>query len=330
MNILIVYEGLLPAKLYGGTERVVWSLGKELVKLGHKVTYLTVNGSYCDFASIIIFNKEKPLHKQIPDNIDIVHFNSYSGDTSLIRTPYINTMHGNTKSSIELDINTVFVSKNHAERYGSKEYVQNGLDWNEYTLPDFSIKRNYFHFLGNAAWRVKNVKGAIDIVKDVPNERLKILGGYRFNFKMGMRFTFSPKISFEGMVGGTKKDKLINGSKGLIFPVRWNEPFGLAIIESLFYGCPIFGTPYGSLPELVPPEVGYLSSNKVDLVNAVKDSGSFSARRCHEFAQDNFNSKVMTLDYIEKYHRVLSGETLNPSKPMLLMLQETKFLEWNS
>ena len=189
---------------------------------------------------------------------------------------------------------------------------------------------SYFHFLGNAAWRVKNVKGAIDIVKDVPTEKLKVLGGYRFNFKMGMRFTFSPKISFEGMVGGIEKDKLINSSKGLIFPVRWHEPFGLAIIESLFYGCPVFGTPYGSLPELIPAEVGYLSCNKADLVGAIKNSGSFSALRCHEFALDTFNSKTMTLDYIEKYNRVLSGETLNPDKPALIMVQETKFLEWNS
>ena len=54
------------------------------------------------------------------------------------------------------------------------------------------------------------------------------------------------------MVGGTNKTKLLNQSKGLLFPVRWHEPFGLAILESLHYGCPVFGTPRGSCLKLVP------------------------------------------------------------------------------
>ena len=134
--------------------------------------------------------------------------------------------------------------------------MHNGLDWNDYSTPELMKSRNYFHFLGNAAWRVKNVSGAINVIKKTKTQRLKVLGGVRFNFKMGMRFTFSTKVGFEGMVGGQTKFDLLNGSKGLIFPVKWHEPFGLAIIESLYFGCPVFGTPYGSLPELVTSDFG--------------------------------------------------------------------------
>lgn len=154
------------------------------------------------------------------------------------------------------------------------------------------------------------------------------IGGKRFNFKMGMRFTFSPKISFYGMVGGEKKDKLLNGYKGLIFPVRWHEPFGLAIIESLYFGCPVFGTPYGSLPELVPPEVGVLSNNKNTLIEAIKNSQDFSPIACHNYAVKKFNSKKMALSYIDKYERVISGETLNKTNPQLKEIQTEKFLPW--
>ncbi|MEF9931013.1 MAG: glycosyltransferase, partial [Bacteroidales bacterium] len=53
------------------------------------------------------------------------------------------------------------------------------------------------------------------------------------------------------MIGGEQKLNILKESKGLIFPVIWNEPFGLAITESLYCGAPVFGTPYGSLPELI-------------------------------------------------------------------------------
>ena len=57
MRILLVNTGLIPVQLYGGTQRVVWGLGKELVKLGHEVTYLVKKGSYSDFASVIYIDE---------------------------------------------------------------------------------------------------------------------------------------------------------------------------------------------------------------------------------------------------------------------------------
>ncbi len=329
MRILIVNTGILPVKLYGGTERVIWALGKELVKLGHEVIFMVKEGSSCDFAKILPIQNDKPLVEQIPGNIDVVHFNFKPPGLKQLQVPYLITIHGNSNNLLELDKNTVFVSKNHALRYNSHSYIHNGLDWDEYTPPDFNLKRKYFHFLGNAAWRVKNVKGAIEVIKQTQSEKLKVLGGVRFNFKMGIRLTFSPKVSFYGLVGGKEKDKLINGSKGLLFPVKWHEPFGLAIIESLYYGCPIFSTPYGSLPELVKDEVGFLSNSKKELVEAISNPGIFSPRICHEYAVEEFNSKKMALAYLERYQDVIEGKFLNESPPKLKTVQEQKFLAWN-
>ncbi len=145
---------------------------------------------------------------------------------------------------------------------------------------------------------------------------------------MGIRLTFSPKISFEGMVGGSRKDRLINGSRGLIFPVLWHEPFGLAITESLFYGCPVFATPYGSLPELINKEVGFLSNNSTDLATAAAEAESYSAKICHEYAVENFNSQIMAKEYLKKYDTVLNGKELNAQPPVLKKIAETKFLPW--
>ena len=56
MHILIVNNTTIPAFKYGGTERIIWWLGKDLVKRGHKVTYLVESGSSCDFAAVIPYN----------------------------------------------------------------------------------------------------------------------------------------------------------------------------------------------------------------------------------------------------------------------------------
>ncbi len=328
MNILIVNNGKIPVQYYGGTERVIWYLGRELVSLGHKVSFLLEPGSSCDFADIIARDPQKTIAAQIPPGTDVVHFNFTPAGYNEIDRPYIVTMHGNANTQEELDQNTVFVSGNHAQRFGSSSFVYNGLDWNDYTRPHFDVKRNYFHFLGKAAWRVKNVKGAINIIRRTRNEKLKVLGGKRFNINMGLRFTFSPRVRFYGMVAGKEKFELLQHSKGLIFPVRWHEPFGLAIIESLYYGCPVFGTAYGSLPELVPAETGFLSDNCSELARRIEDAGSYSNRYCHEYAVENFNSKKMALAYLEKYAQVISGEKLNSKAPCLIEIQQEKFLPW--
>ncbi|WP_152286596.1 glycosyltransferase [Flavicella marina] len=328
MKITIVYKELIPAKLYGGTQRVIWGLGKELTKLGHEVVYLVKKGSYCDFAQVKAIDDSIPIVDQVPSNSDVVHFQFEPEELTRLKIPYVITMHGNVNHQNPFDKNTIFVSKNHAERHNSDSFVHNGLDWNEYNSPNFSKNRSYFHFLGNAAWRVKNVQGAIDVIKNSKTEQLKVLGGVRFNFNMGLRLTFSTKVSFAGMVDEQKKASLINQSKGLIFPIKWHEPFGLAITESLYYGCPVFATPYGSLPELVNEQVGFLSNSKETLTDAVKNSDAYSPKTCHEYAKEQFNSKLMTMRYLEKYERVMSKEKLNSENPKLVKIQTDKYLAW--
>lgn len=324
MKILIAYQGIIPVTNYGGTERVIWYLGKELSKLGHAVTFLVNKGSHCDFAKVIFLDPTQRLTDQIPEEVDIIHFNFFP--SVHITKPYIITMHGNINDDRKFDLNTVFVSANHAERFGSKAFVHNGLDWDDYQQPSFNNTRPHYHFLGNAAWRVKNVQGAINIIHQTKKEKLKVLGGTRLNFSMGFRLTTSPRIRFYGMVGGEKKFSLLNGSKGLIFPVRWHEPFGLAITESLFFGCPVFGTPYGSLPEIVNSEVGFLSTKIIELKEAIESNNNFSAKVCNEYAVENYNSKKMALQYLEKYSTVLNGGMLNTINPSLIQVQTERFL----
>ena len=327
MHVLIVNNTKIPVAQYGGTERVIWWLGKQLVKMGQQVSYLVEAGSHCDFAKVYTLNASIPFNQQIPAGVDIVHINCKVNELPTI--PYIVTVHGNSNEIIPLDINTVFVSKNHAARYGSESFVHNGIDPEDYGDPGLNKARNYFHFLGDAAWRVKNVRGTIKIAQKA-NVTLRVIGGVRFNFNQGIRLTFNPRIRFDGMKGGAEKNAILSASKGLIFPVLWNEPFGISIVESLYFGCPVFGTPYGSLPEIVQPEVGFLSNSVQALVDAVQHADDFNKKKCHEYVLDYFSSKQMALQYLTKYETVLNKHTLNPTAPMLKEIQTAKFLPFTN
>jgi glycosyltransferase involved in cell wall biosynthesis len=328
MHILIVNNTSIPVHKYGGTERVIWWLGKALVQDGHQVSYLVAPGSSCEFANVYTYNESVPFNTLIPEGIDVVHLNHHVNEIPNI--PYIQTMHGNLNHTMELDQNTVFVSKNHAARFGSDSYVHNGIDPMDYGMPILKNEavKNYFHFLGDAAWRVKNVKGAIQITK-LAHQKLRVVGGVRFNFNQGIRLSFDTHVRFDGMQGGKEKNEIIKYSKGLIFPVRWHEPFGLALIESLYFGCPVFGTPYGSLPEIVVPEVGYLTTTASGLADAVACVNDFNRKHCHEYVMDNFTHIQMSASYVRLYEKVLNGEKLNPKAPIIQTIQHDKFLPFN-
>ena len=323
MHILIVNNTTIPALKYGGTERVIWWLGKELVKRGHKVTYMVAKGSTCSFANVLELNVGMPFNEQVPANIDVIHLNHGVNETPL--KPYIETLHGNINDQRVLHKNMVFVSANHSARFGSNVFVHNGIDPEDYGKPILNNKRQYIHFLGDAAWRVKNVNGAINIASKAMLP-LHIIGGVRFNFNQGIRLTIDTNARFHGMKGGAEKNSIINGSKAMLFPVLWHEPFGIAIIESLYFGCPVFGTPYGSLPEIVMKEVGFLSNKSPELVNALKEVDSYNRKTCYDYVMANLTSTQMTNKYLNYYKQVLNRNNLNEQHPQLIHVQTENFL----
>jgi glycosyltransferase involved in cell wall biosynthesis len=326
MKILIVNNTQIPAPKYGGTERMIWWLGKELHRLGHQVTYLVAPGSSCPFANVLAYDPAIDINLQVPDEVDVVHFNfQVNGFT---KKPYLVNVHDNPGFGTVLNQNSVFVSQNQASRYGGNTFVHHGLDPDDYHKPELSAKRTHAHFLAKAAWRVKNVKGAIDVATQSGN-KLIVLGGTRLNLKMGLRFTPNINVRFKGMVDNDAKSAVLNSSKALIFPVLWNEPFGLAIIESLYFGCPVLGTPYGSLPELVPADAGLLSNSASALAAGLKNIGDFNNRHCHAYAMEHFTVQKMAQKYLALYEQVMNGAMLNARQPTLQVANMVKYLPWS-
>lgn len=315
MKITILNRGLkIPASEYGGTERVIWGLGYELSKLGHEITFVVPKGSSCSFGEIIPYNSDDEIEGLLPDQTDFAHYNFVPKQNP--ECPFLVTHHGNFMGEEKFPINTVFVSENHAQRHGAEAFVYNGLLWEDFEKVDLTKDRTYFHFLGKASWKVKNVAGASEIAVKA-NQKLKILGGNRWKLSMLKRnpyYLLHLKVQFLGMVDDKTKMKTMQESKGLIFPILWDEPFGLAIIESLYAGCPVFGTKKGSLPELINEEIGFLSDSTDELSKALIHK-KFNPEICHLYAKENFNSKKMTEKYLYYYNEILNGRNINAEIP---------------
>jgi hypothetical protein len=93
----------------------------------------------------------------------------------------------------------------------------------------------------------------------------------------------------------------------------------------------VFGTHYGSLPEIVIPEVGYLTktASALELADAIGNVNDFSRKKCHEYVMDKFTHIQMMASYVRLYEKVLNGEKLNPRAPILQSIQHDKFLPFN-
>ncbi len=326
MHICIVIDSVIPSLLYGGSERVVLWLGRALHEMGHRVTYMARAGSRCDFAPVRTLDRTLPFDSQIPKDVDIVHSHS---ETYMPRNhPVCLTIHGNTRHARTFHPNTIFVSMKHARNHGAEAFVHNGLDPSEYGPVELNHQGTSFVFLGKAAWRVKNVRGAIRVARSA-GAPINILGGWRLNFNMGFRMTLDPNAHFKGMVGGEEKNQYLRHARGLIFPVLWEEPFGVAVIESMYFGLPVFGTPYGSLPELVPTHVGYLSNHATELAKAASCAHEYDRHAIHAWWQEHFTSVHMARKYLTYYEKILDGETLHPAPICSPVVRGSKLLDWH-
>lgn len=309
MKIVIEHKtGKIPVKHYGGTQRDIWVQGKELVRMGHSVYYLVKKGSSCPFAEIIPYNPHKSMEDQIPEDADLVHFHSPLLNP-INHKPYMVTVHGNGKAGDMFDKNSVFISRNHAKRHNSDQYVYNGLDLEELGTVDINAPRKHLIFLAKISRKVKNLSGSIQIAKRA-RKKLAIIGG--------KRISLNPSIHYYGLIGGSKKNKVLQEGDALVFPVLWDEPLGLAVLESLYFGCPVFGTPYGSLPELITPEFGLLSNRKSELAHAIQHTEQYDRQKCHEYISDVFSGQKMTEAYLNLYAKIRNGEILNKQQPKTL------------
>ena len=315
MKVVFFHEGILPVKKYGGIERILFWHMVELVKLGHDVVLIGNPLSEVEDRGIKLTpfdaSKDPDFENYIPDDADILHlYFNYKVKKDI---PTVVNIQGNGQIGEEFPLNSVFLSKKHAQNHGSQQFVYNALDLNEYPFEGTrqkSCRWENFLFLAKGSWRVKNLKHCVKASKK-SKKHLHIVGG--------RAFWPSSYIHNYGMLGGIEKLETINKCDALLFPVRWHEPFGIAIIEAMAMGLPVIGSPFGSLPEIITPDVGVICQNYEELLDTLNSPRPtfFEAEQIRAYVEEKFSISEFTRKYLELYRQVTKGITLNPKAPTL-------------
>ncbi len=308
MKIIFHHDGILPVLKYGGIERILYWHMLELRTQGHEVVLIGHSKSQVQQYGIELIPYEKKDFdwvKLVPKDADIIHlFYNYSPKLNI---PYINTVQGNGQIGELFQKNSVFVSKKHALIHGSEKFIYNALDLREYPFKDKDLNFKNLLFLAKGSWSVKNLKHCVKAAKKT-KKKLHIAGG--------KSWIPSKYIRSYGMVGGNEKLDIINRCDCFLFPVRWHEPFGIAIIEAMAQGLPVFGSPYGSLPEIITKEVGIICHDYNELIAYLENPPRhFNARNIRNYIEKNFSIEVHTQKYLELYREIISGKDLNASPP---------------
>lgn len=288
---------------------------KELVRQGHHVTLIGHPDSDVKRYGIeLIKIDHERWENQIPKDTDIVHMFT---NTELKEFPTLVTIQGNGKPGEVFSRNTSFLTRKHAAIHGSDVFVYNALDFEEY--PWQPVKKNWdqFLFMAKGSWKVKNLKHCIKACKQ-SNKHLHIGGGKSW---MPSRYIHS-----YGMVGGKEKLEIMRKCDALLWPVRWHEPFGIAVIEAMALGLAVIASPYGSLPELITPESGLIVNNYGQLVEALKAEHRFDPEKIRTYVETNFSITKLTHDYLALYKRVIAGEKLNAQSPQWNLAHDSEHL----
>jgi glycosyltransferase involved in cell wall biosynthesis len=310
MRIAFEHKGILPVVKYGGIERILFWHMKELAKRGHEVTLFGHPESKVKEYGIKLVpiegDAKKTLDTLTKDQFDIIHL-TYNYEPKS-EVPVLINMQCNGQIGEKFSKNSIFVSKKHAKNHGSEHFIYNALDFDEYPYePRPENELNSFLFLAKGSWSVKNLKHCISVCKKA-KKHLHIAGGRSL---MPSRFIHS-----HGMVGGDEKINVMKKCDAFLFPVRWHEPFGIAIIEAMAMGMPVLGGPYGSLPELITKETGVVCNNKSELLTAVSENkNKFNKDTIRKYVEDNFSISRLTDQYLAYYERVIAGETLHEENP---------------
>jgi len=184
--------------------------------------------------------------------------------------------------------------------------IHHGINPNLYPLREG--KREYLSFLG----RIASAKGthlAIEITKKagIP---LKIAGEVQPIYKNYWETVVKPQvdgrfIEYVGEVGMEEKIDLLGHSVAMLFPVQWDEPFGLVMIEAMACGAPVLAMPAGSVQEVVKDGVsGCVRQTTAELARCALEL-QLPPRTVRGYMEKKFSLERMTADYINLYSEIL-------------------------
>jgi len=113
-------------------------------------------------------------------------------------------------------------------------------------------------------------------------------------------------IRWVGPIGGTAKDELLGTARAVLFPLRWEEPGGTAVVEALAAGVPVVALSRGVLPSLIDHGVtGFLADTEAEFAAYVGRVDELDRAACRKVAEERFSPAAMAEGYERLYAEVL-------------------------
>ena len=331
----------VPPKLYGGTERVVYSLTEELVAMGHDVT-LFASGDSITSATlapmrdqalrldptvkdwVATYYRMVELIYRRKDEFDILHFHIDYFPLQLFsrqKTPYLTTIHGRLDVPEFVETYGTFLESPFVSISDNQRLPIPNLNWARTVhhgmppgiLTPQDVKRDYVAFLG----RISPEKGADRAIAIATKAGFKIKMAAKvdnadkeyYEAKIKPLIEGNPNVEFIGEINDAQKPAFLSGAHALIFPIDWPEPFGLVMIESMACGTPVIGFSCGSVPEILEDGLtGFVVKTVDEAVDALAKLDQLYRPSIRARFEERFSARAMANEYVKIYRQLAQSQ----------------------
>jgi glycosyltransferase involved in cell wall biosynthesis len=323
----------VPPTGYGGIEWIVWLLADGLVDAGHDVTLFASGDShtkakleyvYETAPSEMIGTSVVELHHCLAcygraGDFDVI--NDHSGLPAAVigatvDTPTLHTAHGPLDAiggvvyeqiaRVAPQVGLISISMNQRKPKPDLPWAANcpnALDFSLYPVKPH--RGDYLLFLGRMS-PDKGCHRAIDVAVSA-GLPLKIAGKKREPlendyFDEFVRPHLTSQIEYLGEVTHGEKVELLQDARATLFPIEWEEPFGLVMVESMACGTPVIATRFGAVPEVIEHgRSGVIVDDYRQMVAALDDADQLDPIELRRYAEENYSPERMVADYVRAY-----------------------------
>jgi glycosyltransferase involved in cell wall biosynthesis len=316
----------VPPRAYGGVELLVAGLADGLVARGHQVLLVSAGAQGTLAQGFRTLDAARPdllgdevtslLHASIGEDAlrdfdpDLVSDHTLPGLAAAEHRacPTVATIHGPLTGAyarlVRRSDGAELVAISEAQRRSAPDIswratVPNGIPVRSY--PFSQRKDDYLFFLG----RMHPDKGVRQAIEVAERSGTRLVIAARIHgreeedyFDTVVRPRLSSTIEFVGEVGFADKVRLLGSARALLFPLQWDEPYGLVVAEAQACGTPVLTLRRGAMPELVQHgRTGWLRDHHLELVDDVERLETLSPRTCRTHALDSLDIGLTVRGY---------------------------------